>query len=265
MVENRAGAGGAIAAHHVYSAAPDGHTLLYAISGIVLNSLLDENFRYALDADFMPVSQIARAQLALVVPSSIGIRQISDFHPVLRENIRLANFGLVGTYSSLALFGANFSRELDLDAQEIPFPGSTDILNELVARRLGYAFIDVHGALPFVREGQLRAIAVAGDARSPVLPDVPTLAELGFAGYEPQSWFGLFAPLDTEPYIVQKISADVREAIESTEVSNMLRSAGSLPVPSTPPEFTDFIAVQIDGWSTLARNVGLAVKDQANR
>lgn len=135
-----------------------------------------------------------------------------------------------------------------------------EIVTELVAGRLGYSFVDAQTALPFVEGGQLRVIAVGGTERSRLFPDAPTLRELGLEGFEPGSWFGLFAPRGTPDDVVAKISGDLREAVESAEISEWLRSTGSEPAPLTAEDFLDFIGTQTVGWASLAENVGLSVK-----
>lgn len=261
IVENRTGGGGAISAEAAHSATPDSHTLLFGISSTVVNSILDENMNYKLHVDFQPISRIGVTQQILVVPSSLGISDLSDLQRVLGGDQDLANFGSVGTLTSIGLFGANLSKELELDAQEIPFRGSLDIITELVAGRLGYAFVDAQTAFPFIRDGQLKVIAVGGPERLAVLPDAPTLAELGLTGFEPVSWFGLFAPRDTPADIVAQISRDLNEAVESEEISEWLRTGGAEPSPTDPEEFRSFIEAETSGWVNIATNVGLEVKD----
>jgi tripartite-type tricarboxylate transporter receptor subunit TctC len=243
IVDNRLGASGSIGANFVAKSPADGYTLLLVISSMFLNSMLDPETHYSLQSDFEPVSLIATTPLVLVSPASLGVGKVADLKAALKKDRTKAAYGTAGTGSSLHLFGDQLSRTLDLDAAEVPFRGSAPILTEAAAGRLGYAFIDILGAQPLIQSGQLKALAVIGDRRSAVLPNGPTLAEEGVKGFEPRSWFALYAPRGTPARLLDRLSADFGEAIRSKDVNERLVSGGNEPTPGTPQELRAFVGV----------------------
>ncbi|HYZ32753.1 MAG TPA: tripartite tricarboxylate transporter substrate binding protein, partial [Crenalkalicoccus sp.] len=213
VVENRTGAGGNIGAGEVAKAAPDGHTLLVASSGMMtVSPHLYHDLGFDLVADLAPVAMLGSLPNVMVVPASSSAKTVAEFVTGMRAAGRPMLYGSPGSGSYIHVTGALFARETGLAAEHVAYRGSAPALTDLVAGRLDVMFENQPGALPFIRDGRLRALAVTSPARSAALPEVPTTIEAGLPKVQAVAWFALYAPARTPPALLERIAADVAAA-----------------------------------------------------
>jgi tripartite-type tricarboxylate transporter receptor subunit TctC len=241
-VENRTGAGGNNGAALVAAAAPDGHVLLFATAGLLtVNPHLYTGLPFDLVADLAPVAMLGSIPNVMVVPAASPARDVAGFRQHILSVRRPFTYGSPGSGSYVHLAGALFAQATGLLANHVPFRGSAQALSELASGRLDVMFDNLAGALPRIRDGRLRALAVTSSARSPLLPEVPTLAEAGVPGVEVMPWYALYAPGLTEAALRAQIAADVAALQKSLEGA---RGAGELG-----------ITIEVMGPEALARMV----------
>jgi tripartite-type tricarboxylate transporter receptor subunit TctC len=227
VVENRTGAGGNIGAQAVAQAAPDGHTLLVAAAGMMtVSPHLYRDLPFDLVRDLAPVAMLGSIPNVMVVPAASPVRDLAGFLAAARAAGRPVTYGSPGSGSLIHISGALFGREAGLPVEHVAYRGSAPALIDLVAGRIEVMFENLPGALPFIRDGRLRALAVTSPARSPFLPDVPTTAEAGLPGVQAVAWFAAYAPGRTEEALRTRIAADMAEVQRSPEGAEGLRNLG---------------------------------------
>lgn len=236
VVENRTGAGGNIGAGAVAQAAPDGTTLLIASSGMMtVSPHLYRDLPFDLVRDLAPVALLGSLPNVMVVPATSAARDVAGFLAAARAAGRPINYGSPGSGSYIHVTGALFARETGLAAEHVAYRGSAPALVDLVAGRLDVMFENLPGALPFIRDGRLRALAVTSPARSPLLPEVPTTAEAGLPGVAAVAWFAAYAPGRTDPAVLARIAADIA-AVQASEDGGKALAALGLTVETLGPD-----------------------------
>lgn len=254
VVENRAGAGGNIGAAAVASADPDGHTLVMGSIGThATNSLIYPKMPYDTVADFAPVTQVANVPLVLVVHPTLEVKSVSELVVLLKSKPGQLNYASGGNGASQHLAGELFKYLTGTEVQHVPYKGSANALPDLLAGRMTYMFADLPLVLPYVKEGRLRALAIAGRNRIAQLPDVPTVAEAGVKGYEASAWYALFAPAKTSAAIIDKLQAGIARELRTPEAQRRLDTMGVEPVLGTPADLRRFQASEIARWSEVVK------------
>ena len=257
VVENRPGAGGVLAAGMVAAAPPDGyvlftHSMAHAIAPAVHAKLPFDTLK-----DFAPVSQIAGVPNVLVVSPSSSISSVKDLIAQARERPGQLTFGSAGVGSGMHINGEQFRLAANIRAVHVAYKGGPESLTDLLGGRIDFVFAPIGLAIPLVKEKRLLALAVSPAARSPALPDVPTVAEAGLPGFEFDTWYGLFAPGATPKPLVAQISADVRKALNERDVQERFATRGAVPKPSTPEEFDAFVRAETDKLGKIIRAAGV--------
>jgi len=261
VIDNRPGAGGVLGAELAAKAAPDGYTLfLGGVGSHALNPNLIEKLPYDPIKDFAPVILLAQAPLILVVHPSVPARTFAEFVAYARNNPGKLNFASNGNGSSSQLAAVMFDSMAGAEMVHVPYKGLAPALTDLLSGQVQLMFSSVVAILPHIKAGKLRALAVTGAGRLPSLPEVPTIAESGFPGYEASSWYGILAPAGTPREIVAKLNAELSKALAQPEVRNSLLADGAEPVGGTPESFAAYIRSEKERMGKLIRDAKIRLE-----
>lgn len=260
VVENRGGAGGNIGAAAVAKAAPDGYTLLVGTVGThAINASLYAKMPYDTLKDFAPVTQIASVPNMLVVTPSLPVGSVTELIAYAKANPGKLNMASSGNGTSIHLSGELFKVMTGVDMVHVPYKGSAPALNDLMAGQVQLMFDNMPSALPQVKGGTLKALAVTTATRSPAMPDLPTVAEAGVPGFEASSWFGVFAPAGTPKEIVAKLQTEIARILKSPEMTERLAQQGAVAVGNTPDEFGAYVQSELVKWAGVVKASGARV------
>lgn len=257
VVENKLGAGGNIGTELVAKAKPDGYTLLVSPSTIATNVAVYRKLPYDLLKDFQTVALIGQTDVVLVVHPSVKASNLREFVDLMRSRAGKMNFGSAGLGSSQHLTAEYFNQLAGTSASHIPYKGQSQAMTDLVGGQLDYMFSPLQNALPFIRQGQIRAIAVAAKQRHRDLPQTPTLSESGYPGAEVANWFAVYAPAATPPAIVNKIHAAYAKALAQPEMRSKLEGMGFDILQATPEQATDFMRAELVRWARVTAHAGI--------
>src|SRR5262245_42493882 len=260
VIDNRGGAGGKIGAEAAARAAPDGYTLLAAsVSTHSFAPVVTTKLTYDPIKDFEPISLLALVQNVLVVTPSLPAANVSELIALAKAQPGKLNYASGGpgstSHFAVAMFVAHAG--IQNETVHVPYKGGAPAVMATMANEAQFYFGPIAGMVPFIEAGSVKALAVSGEARSPSLPDVPTMREAGQPRYKAVGWFGLMAPAATPADIVAKLSDAVAEAAKSPEVVSGLRAQGIEPASSNPPEFAAFLREQLELHRKLVEDVDL--------
>jgi tripartite-type tricarboxylate transporter receptor subunit TctC len=255
VIENKPGAGGNIGTAFVVGAQPDGYTLIVnSVGPIAINPTLFK-LKYDPLTDLVPIVQIADVPNVLVVNPDLGINNIEQLIEQIKAQPGRFNYSSTGVGTSSHLSGFMMGKEGSLEITHVPYKGA-DALNDLLAGRVQFMFATIPSVRPLISAGKLKAIAVSSLHRSKSLPDVPTMDESGFKGFQAGSWFGFFAPKGVSDEVVQKLNASFNRIIKLPEISKQMVREGADPVGGTPKDFKHFIASEHARWKTIVIESG---------
>ena len=255
IVENRPGASTTIGAAFV-AKADDGHTLLVTSSAHTVAPFVYPGLPYDTSRDLLAVTPLANRPTVLVVPASRGFRTVHDLVDAARARPGTINFAAAA--ASTQLNAERFRRSANFQAQHVPFKGAAEALNEVIAGRVDFYFSPIAPALPHIRDGRLRALAMGSAKRAAILPDVPTTVEAGFADSDYNFWIGLFAPAKTPREVVQRLHQEASGAFASPEVRERLGRLGAEPMPMTPEQFDAHVKQELRLNGPLVKAAGIS-------
>jgi tripartite-type tricarboxylate transporter receptor subunit TctC len=258
VVENIPGAGSNIATDRVAKAAADGYTLLMGgNSSLVINPSLYETLPFDPLGDFAPISLIFIAANVLAVPPELPVKTVAELVALAKAQPGKFSYGHAGVGTSQHLGAELFKYMAHVDIAAVAYRGTTVLMPDLLANRISMSFANIVNVLPLAREGKLRALAITSIKRSALAPDLPTMAESGFPGFEAVPWFGLVAPAGTPKDVLDKLHIETVKALAMPEVRKKFDELGLEPVGNTPAEFSDVIRKETPEWAKLIKDAGI--------
>lgn len=258
VVDNRGGAGGAIACEIVAKSAPDGYTLLIASVGMLaINPSLFPKLAYAPLRDFAPITLMAESPYILVIHPALSARTVKDLVALAKASPGRINFASGGTGTGNHFSGELFKLAAGIDISHVPYKGTGPALTDVLGGQLQMMFSNLLAAVPHVKSGRLRGLGVTSAQRSPSAADVPTIAESGFTGFETTTWHGLLAPRSTANAIVGRLHRDMIGILRQPEITERLASQGTAVVGNTPEQFTTHIRAETAKWAQVIRQAGI--------
>jgi tripartite-type tricarboxylate transporter receptor subunit TctC len=259
IVDNRPGAGGNPGAELVARSPADGYTLVVATTAHAINPSLFKNLGYSLAKDFAPVSQLTSGPLVIVVNPQLPVKNVAELIALAKAKPGELNFASSGNGQSTQLSAELFAAMAGVRMNHIPYKGSAPALTDTMGGQTQLMFDTMLSALPHVKAGKLRALAVTSAARSPVAPDVPTVAESGLPGYEAIAWNGLLAPAGTPAEVVARLNAELRKALAAPDVKDKFEAQGFAATWSAPADFGRFMSAEVDKWAGVVKISGAKV------
>ena len=258
LVENVGGAAGNIACGRVARSAPDGYALIMCGNGsLVIAPSLYERLGYDSVKDFVPITRVFVAANILALPPDVPAKTLPELVALARAQPGRLTYAHAGVGTSQHLAAELFKYMAHLDIQPVAYRGTTAVLPDLLAGRVTMSFANIANALTLVREGKLRGLAVSSIKRSVAAPDLPTMAELGYPGFEAVPWFGLMAPSGTPPAVTDKIYRETQKIMADPEVRKKLAELGLDLIVGGPAEFADAIATETPQWAKLIKAAGI--------
>lgn len=258
VVENRPGAGTAIAAELVAKAAPDGYTLMLGtVSSHAINPALNPKLPFDPLRDFTPVAPVAAIPFALLVHPSVPARTVPELVGYARSKPGKLDYSSAGSGTSNHLAGELFESMTGTHMVHIPYRGSAPALQDLIAGRVAVMFDLVLTAAPHVRSGAVRGLAVTGTKRSAALPELPTIAESGLPGYDVTAWFGVFGPAGLPRPVVDRLNAEIARALAAPDLQRRLVSQGADTLTGSPDEFAAYLKSETVKWAKVVRDAGV--------
>ncbi|QJR09405.1 hypothetical protein DSM104443_00449 [Usitatibacter rugosus] len=260
VIENKPGAGGNIGTELVVRAPADGYTLIVnSVGPMAVNATLYGNLPYNPLTDLVPIVQIADVPNVLVVPPGAGVKDMEAFLAYAKKNNGQLNYGSTGIGTSSHLSGYMLASRAGFEATHVPYKGA-EALKDLLAGRIQFMFATIPSVIAHIKAGTLVAIAVTSTKRSRSMPDVPTVAEKGFPGFEAGSWFGFFGPKGTPREVVDTLNKAVNEIIVEKDVESRMVEQGADPVDRTPERFGAFVKSEHDKWAKVVKESGAKVE-----
>lgn len=260
VVDNQAGANGQVGSAQVARAAPDGYTLLVVVAAHAINPSLYSKMSYAPLKELVGVSQFGHIPLLVVSSAQLPPTNLKDFIAWAKANPKSATFASSGTGSGAQLSAELFAQTVGAEMTHVPYKGMAPALPDLFSGQVAMAFDSVQTMMPQVKAGKLRALAITSAKRWPAAPDVPTMAEQGYASLTGGSWIGLLAPAKTPQAILDKLSTETQAALDSPEVHAKLIEYGIDPVGGTPKQFDTFIQSESKRWADVVKNAGIKLE-----
>lgn len=262
VVENISGANGNIACDRVAKAAPDGYTLVMCGNGsLIFGPSLYAKLPYDPAKDFAPITQVFVAANILVVHPEVPAKSLGELVALAKANPGDLTYGHTGIGSSQHLAAELFKSMAHLDIRPISYRGSTAVLPDLLAGRITMGFTNIVNVAPLAKDGKLRAFAVTSRKRSPIMPDLPTMAESGFPGYEAVPWFGLMAPAGTPQPIIDKLHRETVKALAIPEVRQSMENQGLDVIGGTPADFAEAIRTETPYWAKIIKEAGIKASE----
>ena len=260
VVDNKAGAGGNIGADPVAKAAPDGYTLLLgAVATHAINPTLYASVPYDAQRDFEPVTQLASTPNVLIVNPALPVKDVREFIAYAKAHPGTLNFGSGSTGSAGHLAGELFKRMAGIEMTHVPYKGAAPAMQDLIAGQVQVMFDNLASALTQIKAGRVRALAVTTAKRTPLAPELPTIAESGLAGFDINTWFGLFVPAKTPRPIVDRLHDGFVKALAQPDVREKMLALGAEPVGNTPGQFAAYVKSEAEKYARVVKASGARV------
>jgi tripartite-type tricarboxylate transporter receptor subunit TctC len=260
VVENRTGAGSVVSYRTVAQATPDGYTLLGVTGGFTIAPAVHANLGFDPIKDLAPISLVVQSPFLLLVHPSLPVKDVGGYVALAKARPGALTYGSAGQGSSTHLAFALFTTLAAIDVTHVPYKGTGPALIDAIGGQVHSLVGNVLSSLQYARAGKLRALAVTTQKRSPAIPDLPTLAEAGVAGYEASTWHAWFAPAGTPAAIVERLSAELAKSAKSPDVVARLAPDGSEPIGSSPQRLGEFIAADIARWRRVVKEAGIKLQ-----
>ncbi|MBV7482161.1 tripartite tricarboxylate transporter substrate binding protein [Bordetella sp. BOR01] len=257
VLENRAGANGVIGASYVARAKPDGYTLLFSHVGpITISPALTEDMPYDPVRDFAPITQVVSAPTVLLVRPDLPIHDLKELVDYARAHPGKLSYGSVGPGSTTHLAGVILGDMASIELLHVPYKGAAPVITDMLGGQIDMGFLNIAGAMSYIKSGQLRPIAVSTLKRSTLLPDLPAIAET-YPGFEVNSWYGLMAPAKTPQPIVDQLQSEVSEILKLPDIKKLLDANGLAPEGTTPEVYAQQVKRDLERWADIVKEAGL--------
>ncbi|MCC6532656.1 MAG: tripartite tricarboxylate transporter substrate binding protein [Burkholderiales bacterium] len=258
LVDNRPGQDGIIAGALVAKAPPDGYAFAYVSAGHAMNSVLHaKTIPYHPIKDFAPISLTASGPLTLVVNPALPVKDLKGLIELARKRPGQLNFASSGSGGTMHLAGELLKTVAKVDIVHVPYKGGGPAITDVLGGQVELTFVGAPASMPHIRSGRLRVLAVTTPKRATALPDVPTVAEAGYPGYEVSAWYGALAPAGTPVAIVARLTTELAKAVAAPKTRERLLALGIEPIGSTPEQFTSHLQNEIARWTPIIQNAGI--------
>ena len=259
VIDNRPGAGGNPGAELVARSPADGYTLVVATTAHAINPSLFKNLGYSVSKDFAPVSQLTSGPLVIVANPQLPAKNVAELIALAKAKPGELNFASSGNGQSTHLSAELFAAMAGVKMNHIPYKGSAPALTDTMGGQTQLMFDTMLSAMPHVKAGKLKALAVTSATRSPVAPDLPTVAESGLPGYEAIAWNGLLAPAGTPPEVLARLSAELKKVLAAPDVKEKFEAQGFAASWNSPEDFGRFMSTEVDKWAKVVKVSGAKV------
>lgn len=257
VVDNRAGAGANLGAEIAAHAPRDGYTLFVGTPAHTINPALYTKLTYDIVKDFAPISMLTTGQYVLVVNPSVPAKSVQELIAMAKAKPGTINFASAGNGNATHLAGELFKSLAKVDIVHVPYKGTGPALTDLIGGQVQIMFSNLTAAIPQMKTGKLRALAVTDIKRSPTVPDLPTMQEAGVPGYSVSSWYALLAPAGTPADILKRLHAETVKAMSAPDMKDRLAGEGAEPTTSTPAQLTAFLKEEIAKWGKVIKAAGI--------
>ncbi|MBK1613818.1 MFS transporter [Rubrivivax gelatinosus] len=256
VIDNRAGANSNVGAEAVVRSPADGYSLYVFTIANTINATLYPKLNYDPEKDFEPIGLMAKVPNILVVNTNVPVKTLAEYVAYTKAQPQGITFASSGSGSSIHLSGEMFKLVTRLNMLHVPYRGSAPAVTDLIGGQVQSMFDNAPSAMPHIQSGRLRALAITSPQRSPLLPDVPTFIESGYADFDVQSWFGLAAPAGTPAAIVNKLNAELAKVLALPDVKKRLAEMGATPAGGTPADMRKFASAEIKRWNAVVKASG---------
>ena len=260
VIDNRPGAGGIVGSTLIAKGAPDGYTLGMVGQPHLINALLQKEPPYRALEDIACVTEVASLPNVLVISPSLAVKSVAELIALAKAKPGQLNYGSAGIGASSHIAGEAFKAAAGIDVVHVPFKLLSDVFSEMLSGRVQMYIFPLPAAMPMLKDGKLRPLAVGTAKRTPSLPDVPTIGESGLPGFQSESWFGVVAPAHTPPGVIMQLNRDIVNILNTPETGERFLRQGAVPVYGTPEEFRRLMQAEFAKFQKLVKDAGISTQ-----